>query len=84
MVTTTRIAVLEQPSPGRMTSRTLGRRNIALVQSTELNDLLPDHPKVKKGCTRRHGRPQAAQLTFFHHRYEHDGRTGRGFWSLSD
>ena len=29
--------MLEQPSPGRLTGQSLGRRNIALVQSTELD-----------------------------------------------
>jgi len=31
------IAVLEQPSPGRVTDHSLGRRNIALLQDSELN-----------------------------------------------
>ncbi len=31
------IAVLEQPSPGRVAEQVLGRRIIALVETTELN-----------------------------------------------
>jgi len=37
------IAVLEQPSSGRMTGHLLGRRNIVLSQSDELNSTLLDH-----------------------------------------
>jgi hypothetical protein len=38
------IAGLKQPSSRRMTSQTLGRRNAALVQSTELDLSLLSHP----------------------------------------
>src|SRR5262245_3129811 len=34
------IAVLEQPSPRRIAQKALGRRNIVLLQSNELNNLL--------------------------------------------
>src|SRR5262245_32714672 len=34
------IAVLEQPSPSRIAQKALGRRNIVLLQSNELNNLL--------------------------------------------
>ena len=45
---TSPIAVLEQPSPGRMTDQTLGRRNIVLPHSGELNTT----PKTAGECSR--------------------------------
>jgi hypothetical protein len=42
-----RVAVLEQPSSRRVAEQALGRRNIALVETTELNAIPVCAPEVE-------------------------------------
>src|SRR5437868_5518289 len=47
------VAVLEQPSSRRLTDRALGRRNIVLPQSGELNPAAGTRNTLPSGCAGR-------------------------------